>query len=629
MNAAELRALRRAIALLRLDRGRFVWSVVAGALALGSGVGLAACSAWLIARASQMPSVLDLTVAAVAVRTFGVSRAVMRYVERLASHEVALRGVGALQHGVYESLAAGHPAAVTGLRRGDLLARTGRDVEEVGDVVVRAVLPMAVTAVVGVGTVALVSWLHPGIGLVLAACLLLAGVLGPWLAVRGARLDERAVLEGRTRVSEVAVRMVDHGPELTVGGLLPSARTELTGIEQRLARSRDRAARPAALAVAIDNLALGLALLGALVIGIPAVAAGTLNPVELAVVVLTPLAAFEGTAGLGTAAVQLVRSAGAAERIMALLDDAAAEGTTDVAAEEVADGGEHHHGGLPGATTAASTSATDGAGSRLQARGLEAGWPGHAVVLGGVDLALVPGRSLAVVGPSGIGKTTLLFTLAGLLPARGGRLELAGAEMAELDRAAVSSRLVLTAEDAHVFATTVLENIRVARGDVSPAEAETLLARAGLGDWLAGLPDGLHTELGAGGATISGGQRRRLLLARALASRAELLLLDEPGEHLDPAAADALITDLLTVARDEGRGVLLVTHRLSPLAAADEVVVLGTVDGRAATVQARGTHAELVNRDADYRWAVAQEAVPTPPEEDDHGHAPVPHPAQA
>lgn len=594
MTRTQLRAVRRAIALLELDRRRFAWSLVAGVLGLGSAVGLAACAAWLIARAAEMPPVLELTVAAVAVRTFGVSRALMRYLERLASHDLALRGMGRLREVIYDRLAGGDVAVLARLRRGDLLARTGEDVDDIGEVIVRAVLPMLVTFVVGVGTVVLVAWLHLGIGLALAATLLLAGVLGPWLALRGAALDEQAVVEGRARLTEIAVDVVDHGAQLRVSGLLPRIRRRLAEVETTLAKARDGAARPTALAAAVDNLALGLALLSAIVIGAPALGAGTLSGVELAVVVLTPLAAFEGTSQLGPAAVQWARSAAAAERVMALLDAADAPAVQ------------------PGSTGG------DRRSAQLSARELAVGWPGHPVVATGIELDLHPGRSIAMVGASGVGKTTLLATLAGLIPPRGGRLELDGDPLGDLPRPQLSAHVALTGEDAHVFATTVLENLRVARGDISEEEAVRLLRRAGLREWLASLPHGVHTELGADATTISGGQRRRLLFARALASPAPLLLIDEPGEHLDAASADALITDLLSAARAEGRGVIIATHRLAPLAAADEVMLLTATATGIARVAARGPHAELLHN-SEYRWALEHEAALTGSQEGHHG----------
>ena len=181
------------------------------------------------------------------------------------------------------------------------------------------------------------------------------------------------------------------------------------------------------------------------------------------------------------------------------------------------------------------------------------------------------------------------------------------------ERQDVATRLTLTAEDAHVFDTTVLENLRVADGALTPERATALLERAGLAPWLQALPEGLDTILGTGATGLSGGERRRLLLARALAAPAPLLLIDEPGEHLDAATADRLVADLLGAGRREGRGVLLITHRLSTLAGADEILVLGrrggseAAHGEPATILARGTHDELMRTSEAYRWSLSQE----------------------
>ena len=233
------------------------------------------------------------------------------------------------------------------------------------------------------------------------------------------------------------------------------------------------------------------------------------------------------------------------------------------------------------------------------------------MVAEGIDLDLRVGRRVAIVGPSGIGKSTLLATLAGLLEPRGGTLTLDGVPPWQAAHSEVAARVCLTAEDAHVFHTSVLENLRVARGDVTPAEAGELLSRAGLGRWLEALPEGVETIIGTDATTLSGGERRRLLLARALAAPAPLMLLDEPGEHLDALTADRLVTDLLT-AGDQGRGTLLVTHRLSALKHADEVLVMGrrpqaTGEQAPATILHRGSHRELQDVSETYRWSLSQE----------------------
>lgn len=587
--------LRRAVRLLEVDPRRVVLAVVLGTLALGCAVALAAVSAWLIARASQMPPVLQLSVATVAVRTFGIGRGVLRYLERLVSHDVALRGMATLRTTLYARLAAGRPQALLAVRRGDLLARVGADVDAVGDVVVRGLLPAAVAAALGVGTSAAMALFWPPAGLALALCLLAAGVLAPWLAARGARTSEERGVAARARTSATALGVLDDAGPLAVSGRLAGELDALRTADADLTHAIDTGARPAALAAAVGQLAVGAAVLAALVTGVPAVTAGLLAPVELAVVVLTPLAAFEATSLLPAAAVQVQRSRAAAARVLALLDDASAQ-----AAGTPVPGGDRDDLG-PRATTAGD------AGPVLAAAGLACGWPGRPPALTGVDLVLAPGGRLAVAGPSGEGKTTLLLTLAGLLPPLAGTVTLDGTPLRALPRGHVVRDVVVTGEDAHVFGTTVLENLRVARGDVTPDAAADALRRAGLGPWLADLPEGLDTLLGSDARTVSGGERRRLLLARALLADAPLLLVDEPAEHLDTRTADAVLGELWHAPATRSgtdRGVLVVSHRLAPLAAAHEVLWLA--GGR---VAARGTHAHLAAHVPGYREAVRAEGV--------------------
>ncbi len=560
--------LWRAVRLLGVRRRRVLLAVLAGSAGLGSAVGLAAVSAWLIARASQMPPVMYLTVAAVMVRTLGVSRGVLRYVERLVSHDVALRGMTTLRTRVYARLAEADPATVLRLRRGDLLARVGADVDSVGDVVVRGLLPMAVAAVVSTGGVVLVGAFLPLAGVALAGCLLLAGVAGPWWALRAARTAEARSADARSQMSATVLTLLDDAAELAVSGRLDQVLRRLREVETDLARATDAAARPAAVAAAIGPLSVGLAVLAALALGIPATTAGLLAPVELAVVVLTPLAAFEAVGALPGAAVTLLRAQQAARRVLELLDVPPRSPEAPYEADVVA--------------------AAPLEGS-VVAENLTCGWPGRPPALTGVDLAVTPGRSVAVVGPSGVGKTTLLLTLAGLLPPVRGRARVDSLEPYRLTREEAARRVAMTPEDAHVFDTTVLENLRVARGDVTADDAAAALGAVGLADWLAGLPDGPDTRLGSDAARVSGGERRRLLLARALLGPAPVLLLDEPTEHVD-AGADDLLAGLLDGSLTGGRGVVVVTHRFAGLAAATEVIVLDATG----SVRARGRHEALL-----------------------------------
>jgi len=568
--------LRRVLPMLEVRWTRVARAVALGTLALGFSVGLAAAAAWLIARASQMPPVLQLSVAVVAVRAFGTGRGVLRYLERLASHDVALRGMAALRANLYDALARGPVTRVIALRRGDLLARVGADVDAVGDVVVRALIPAGVAACVGLGSVILVGAFLPAAGATLLGCLLLTGVLAPWLASRAAASVERRGAAARAEVTGRALELLEDGQQLRVAGRLDDRLVGLRAADARLTRSTDDGARISGTSAAIDAGAQTLAVLCSLLLGLPAVAAGTLTPVELAVVVLTPLAVFEATSTLPAAAVQLRRSREAARRLVALLPDG-----TDL-------------------SDARPAPVAPGSGTLLELAGVDAGWAGRTVVAG-VDLALRPGGVVALAGPSGVGKTTLLLTAAGLLPARSGEVR------------AGDGGTLFVAEDGHLFGTTVLENLRVARPDVTADDARDALAAVGLDAWITGLPDGLDTLLGPDGADVSGGERRRLLVARALLAPARVLLVDEPAEHLDAATADALVATLAAHARDTGRAVVVASHRLTPLAVADEVLLLGASPGAgddaggAAQVVARGPHAALLHDEPGYAWAADQE----------------------
>lgn len=578
LTRSESAALRRCISMLQVSRSGFALSLLLGVTALGAAIALGGTAAWLIARASQQPPVLYLTVAATSVRLFGVSRALARYLSRLASHKVALTGMDNLRNNLYDELATAPGTKLSTLRRGDLMTRAGADVDEVGNVVVKTLLPALVAAIVGVGTVGVITIISPAAGLILAFSLVVSGVVAPALIARSVRMAESQGAEARTDIAATSLAILEGATELSMAGTLDRARRSLGDSEAALSTALARSARLSAFARGLDVCAMGVAVIGALLIGIPQTTSGALAQVLLAVIVLVPLSSFEGVAELTPAASQLVRSAQAATRICSLLDDEAPAQSHDI----------------PEGPTV------------IEARDLAIGWPGGPTLATGISLTLRPGSSLAIVGPSGIGKTTLLATLTGIIPPKSGSALINGVPAWGADRDQLTSRITMTAEDAHVFATTIYENLRVARASLTRDEASELLAQAGLAQWVKSLPDGLDTVIGSGGTTVSGGERRRLLMARALAAPAPIMALDEASEHLDAATADRLMETLLT--RSPDRATLVVTHRLSALDQADHVIVLATHEpGQCATIAARGTHDEVLQALPTYRWALNQE----------------------
>lgn len=531
-------ALRAALPLLRPRLPRLLLAVTLGALSLGSALALAAVSAWLITRAWQMPPVLDLSVAVVAVRTFGISRGVLGYCERLASHDAALRAAGDARSEIYRRLAYGPPETTARLHGGELLTRVGADVDTLADVLVRAFVPIGVAVVLGIAATTVIALISPTAAVVLAACLLIAGVLAPSLAARAVRDQEEVAREHHSARDIAALTALDHAAELRVARRMPAVIADADARQRQWGAAIDRAAAPAALASAVPTAAVGVSVVGAVVIGITLSA--TIAPTTLAVLMLLPLSAFEATGALPGAAVALARARIAASHILDL---------------------------VPADTPAAPTPtviSTPALTPRLQAVAARAGHPGGPAP-SAVTLDLEPGSRLAVTGRSGAGKTALLMTLAGLLPPLGGAVRINGVPTEVLSESQLRSAVCYFAEDAHLFATTVRDNLLVARGDCTDEELIHALDVVGLGDWLAGLPDGLNTVLIGGASAVSAGQRRRLLLARVLLCPAPIVLLDEPTEHLDAADAHRVLSALLDP-RDgllpAARTVVVATHQL-------------------------------------------------------------------
>lgn len=561
--------VRRLVGLVAPERRRLALAVLLQVATVAAGVGLMGTSAWLISKAALHPSIAALQVAIVGVRFFGISRGLLRYLERLVSHDLTLRLLTGLRVGLYRALVPLAPARLLGFRSGDLLGRVLEDVGTLESLYVRVLGPSL--SALAFGVVLGVVLLPFGGAVVVAALggLAGAGLLLPALAGRLAQAPGRRLVVAR---GDLAARLTDgvHG----LGEILAFGREEdharAVGAQARtMLVAQGRLVRVSSAGGALSALAADLTLVLVLALAIPAVRSGSLDGARLAVVSLLTLSAFEVVAGLPAAWQGLGATRAAARRLFEIREQPPA---------------------VPEPAAAPVVASRSAEAPLLEVRGLTFTYPEAArPTLVEVDLSLDRGQRVAVVGASGSGKSTLAHLVLRFWDVPEGTLRLAGRDVRALPGDTVREAIAFSAQRTHLFTGTFRDNLLLAKADATEEELERVLQLARLTAEVSRLPEGLGTWVGEEGHQLSGGERQRLGLARALLRSAPLLLLDEPTAHLDAVTEREVLGEI--VRAGEGRATLLITHRLEGLEDFDEVLVLDR--GRVAE---RGTVAGLAAR---------------------------------
>lgn len=529
---------------------RFWPGAASGFLSEASAVALLAVSAWLIVRASEQPPVLYLSAAVVGVRLFALTRAVFRYLERLAGHDAALRQLAVSRTDLVRRLVPLAPDGLSRTKRGSVLGALVDDVDELQNLPLRVVQPLVASATVAVGAVVLIAFVAWQAALTLVVCLVIAGVVSVgWGWIAGARA-ERGIAPLRAKLADALLDHLGSLDVLIAFGAESQSRDRIRAIDAELRRAAVRRAGAQAGTAAIVSLLAGAASIAAIAVTAPLSAGGTLSGPALAVAVLVPMAVFEVFASVPLAAASWRTVRASAARIAQAVPAALpAELVTET---------------VP--PTGSGPALADG----IRLRGVTARWPGAtSPALADIDLDLRPGERLLVVGSSGAGKSTLAHVLVRFLDAAG-EYTIGGTDAAALAGDDVRRTIGLCEQHPMLFDEDIRQNLLFARDTATDAELEAALARVGLGDWLRDR-GGLDARVGERGTLVSGGQAQRIALARALLRGFPVLVLDEPTAGVDPAASDALLTDLLrAVGRDQS--VVLISHVTVPEGLIDRTV---------------------------------------------------------
>ncbi len=544
-------ALRRLLAVQRPYRGWMAGGAALALLAALAAIGLMAVSGWFIAAMALAGAgglAINYFTPAAAIRAFAIVRSGGRYGERLVTHEATLRGLAGLRAWLFRRLIPLAPARLAALRSGELFARLRADVDALEHFYLSVLVPAAV-ALLSTGAALLLTLIVlPLAALPLLLGAVLAGVLLPaWIERRAARASELAVRESAALRGMLLDALRGHS-ELLAWGAVAAHNARVEALAAQLDSRRTRIDSVQAVGSGVVGLLAQLTLLGVLVVGLAAVHRGALAPPQLVMLSLLTLALFDVIAPLGEALAQWRATLLASARVFDLADTPPcftepSSGTPMPPAYEIAFENAHlrYSPQLPWA-------------------------------LEGVDLVLPAGARVAVVGASGAGKSSLLGALLKFYPLQQGRVLFGGQSVQALPGDALRRRIAVIAQQTTLFNLSLLENLLLAAPDASAAAIERAVSLAQLDPFVASLPQGYDTLLGEGGALVSGGEARRIAIARALLQDAPVLVLDEPTEGLDARTARDLYAALDAAGR--GRTLLLITHRLSGLAELIEEVVV-------------------------------------------------------
>lgn len=566
---SSIKIIIRLIIFLKPYLGQVLLSVLLGVAAIMSVIGLMGTSSYLIAYAALKPSIAALQVAVVGLRFFGICRAIFRYLERLSSHSINLRLLAHFRVWFYQKIEPLAPAILMQYRSGDLLNRVVEDIETLESFYNRIIAPPLIWLVVTLGIGFWAGIFEPIIGWIIVTGLFVVGLVIPIFVYILSRSPGKNLVDKQTQLSILLVDFIQGMGDLVVFGNAKKWVKHILRVGNDFGKAQRKMVYINGISSGLISLVSNLTLLCVLFVAIPLVNNKHLNGIMLAVLALVTITSFEAAIPLSTASQYLKKNILAAEQLFSLVD------TSPVIFDD-------------------RNNEKEIEGSKLSIRHLSFQYePTLPYVLRDVSIDLNPGKWIAIIGPNGAGKSTLIHLILRFWNYQEGNIVLGNREIKQYRSEDIRGIMSVISESTYLFSGTVKRNLLLAKEDATDEDLQIAVKKVGLNDWLVKTSQGIDTWIGEHGEHMSGGERQRLAIARALLRNSPILLLDEPTTHLDAISERQILQTIFQVAK--GRSLLLVTHRMTDLEQMDEIVVL-----KGGVVIERGSHNVLLTKNGMY-----------------------------
>lgn len=557
--------------ILSLGKEYKYWMLLAGFLSfltVGSGIGLMMTSSYLIAKAALLTPIYQLQVAIVGVRFFGISRGVFRYLERLISHNLTFRLLQKLRIWFFSSLIPIVPSKTIDLSSGDLLNRAVEDIENIEHIFVRVISPPFVFLASALLMFLLLLLFGLNYAFIFLVMYLFSAVSIPALTYFMSKKLGEEIIRLRTKLKELAVDGIQGISEIIFYGEKARWNSDFNSIHEKLIKAEKRMKNIQALHESLTGFAMNITVAVLLFTAIPDVETGILEGVYLAVITIGIMAAFEAVVSIPQAFQYLSLTTKSGERLFSIIDNQHDNSEAD--------------------------KKTQIDNYNLKFENVSFSYDNSREALSNISFELKKGEKTAIVGESGAGKSTLVNLITKLWNSEKGKITIGNAEYSDFNETKLREIISVVPQKVHLFTGTIKDNLLIAKPDATDEELSAAIRKAGLEEFINNLPEKLNTNIGELGKKLSGGESKRLTIARAFLKDHEIIIFDEALSHVDSLTESLILDSVKSIPRS--KIVLFITHKLNRMEMFDKILVI-----RNGRLIETGTHKELLEQNTFYK----------------------------